>query len=412
VLVARQPILDSELRPHGYELLCRATTGAAFPAGMDPGQATAAVIARSFLSLGLNTVTGGRPAYVNVDSAHVLRGDLAVLPPALVVLELGRDVDARDEATVAALADLRRCGYRLVVDQLASLDDARLGLLGAVDGAKLDFERSEPATRKRLAARLEAAGIDVFASKVETREQADEAFAIGCRYVQGYFFAEPLVLSRRQPPGFRPTHLRLLEAVRRDELDFSELESIIETDLLLSHQFLRYINVARFGWRRTITSLRHALVLLGEDRARQWVALVVMADLAEDKPQQLAVTACLRARFCELVGSAAPGLAERRFDLFLLGMFSLIDAILDRPMVGALAGIPLPADVTAALLGEDSEVAGALGVVVAYERADWVGLEALCASRGIDESTLLPAYLASVEWVSGIFEDEAMDTSA
>lgn len=404
VLVARQPILDRALEPQAYELLCRPPAGARSP-GADAGQATAAAIARSLLTLGPQAVTAGKPAHVNVGAALLRREELAALPPGVVVLELDGDVDASDPALAGALRALRDRGFRLLLDGLARADDPRLGLLADVDAAKLDFAASDAGARRDLAARVRSAGAGLLAGGVATRAQVGEAFALGCDRVQGDFLAEPLVLSRPQPPGFKPTHARLVEAVLRDELDFAELERIIKTDLLLSHQFLRYINVAGFGWRRTITSLRHAFVLLGEHPVRQWVCLVVMADLAQDRPQQLAVTACLRARFCELLGAHARGFSGRGLDLFLLGMFSVIDAVLHRPMVAALSGMPLPPAVTAALLGHPTEIGGVLEVVRAYERGDWPALERACAAAGIAEDALMPAYLDAVEWVSATFDD-------
>lgn len=400
VLVARQPILDRLLRPHAYELLYRAARRDAYPAGVGADQATAAVIARSFLTLGLGAVTGGKPAFVNVTRQIVHDGQVTALDPRAVVLELGADVGTSDATVLAAL---RRQGYRLMLDNFVDADP-RAGLLPVVDGVKLDFRRTDPAARRRVAATVRARSLDLVGLKVETRAESEEAFALGCDWVQGYFFAEPLVVSRRQAPGFKPTHQRLLEAVGGPEIDAGELEALIKTDLLLSHQFLRYINSAHFGWRRRIDSLRHAFVLLGDDRTRKWVSLVVMADLAQDKPQQLAVTACLRGRFCELVGGGIPGFAHRRLDLFLMGMFSIIDVVLDRPMIAALAGIPLASDVEAALLGDPGGIRGVLDLVLTYERGDWDGLERRLAGYGVDSAPLLEHYLEAVEWVSKVFE--------
>ena len=210
------------------------------------------------------------------------------------------------------------------------------------------------------------------------------------------------MLTRREFSGYRLTYVQILRAIGRAELQYDEMEDIIRRDVSMSHKLLRYINSAWFGWRMEIQSIRHALVLLGERDVRRWVSLVALGGFCSGKPQELLVDSAVRARLCEALARVA-GFEGREFDLFLLGAFSLIDAMLDSTMEQALAQMPIAADVKAALLGDDSRLRQVLDLAVQYDDGAWEAFTETAAAIGLAESTVPPIHVEALAWAREAF---------
>jgi c-di-GMP-related signal transduction protein len=392
VFVARQPIFDRQLRVHAYELLFRSGPENVFPA-IDAVAATSRVLDASLLS-GLEALAAGKPAFVNFPRELLLGQDATLLPPQHMVVEILEDVELDDEVT-AACRQLRRSGYQLALDDYAGGREAQLH--GLVDIIKVDFMLADRARRRRIVERFACSRTVLIAEKVETQEEFDEARELGYAYFQGYFFAKPVLLARRGVPALSQGSLRILEAVHREPLDFGEVETAVKSDLALSYRLLRFINSAALGRSRTIDSIRRALVLLGEQEVRKWVSVAVLSELSHGKPEELLATSVLRARMCESLAKVT-GLREHSLDLFLTGMCSLMDAIVDRPLDQALSELPLSRDVCQALLGEPNRLRTILDATVAYERGDWDTL-ALAAKRlEVPEDQLIPLFVEAVGW--------------
>jgi len=244
------------------------------------------------------------------------------------------------------------------------------------DIIKVDFLATPEAERRRLVRRYGARGTKLLAEKVETPEEFQQAYQMGYSYFQGYFFARPVIITGRAIPAFKVHYLQILRETNLPELDYQRLENLIKQEISLSYKLLRYINSAAFGWRGQIQSIKQALVLLGESESRKFVSLVALPFLAQDKPEELVVSAVIRARFCESIAPRV-GLSSRTADLFFLGMFSLLDAIMDRPIEEVLAEISLAPDVREALLEKScghNPLGWILRLVRSYEAAEWEAL--------------------------------------
>jgi EAL and modified HD-GYP domain-containing signal transduction protein len=175
----------------------------------------------------------------------------------------------------------------------------------------------------------------------------------------------------------------------------------------LTYKLLRYINSAAFALRQKIDSIQRALTLLGEREVRRWLSLLVMAGMGKDKPEELVLQATIRAKFCEMLAPKA-GVPARAQDFFFLGLFSLIDAILERPLDEALKGLPIADDVKAALLGEENFCRDLYDCVLAYERGEWERLPALACRINIDESETPALYAEAVQWTQQSFQSVAL----
>ncbi len=399
--IARQPIFDSKQGVYAYEMLYR--SGPENVARCtDFDYASAKVISEYCLMLGRET-SGRQPkAFINVTGETLHAGIAELLPPEQTVVEVLETVEP-DSQTLDALRKLKRAGY------LVSLDDftyrAELEpLIDLADFVKIDFLASNRNERRALARMLRPRGISLVAEKVEDQIAFREALETGYAYFQGFFFCRPQVLSYRDVPGSKLHYLRILGETRRPDPDFARLEEMVKSDVALSYKLLRYINSAAFARRRAVGSIRQALALLGEREFRKWVGLFALAHVAGDKPEELLVQSLVRAKFCESLAARA-GLAERADDLLLVGMLSLVDAMLDRPLADILDELALDEEIRSALLleGEKDALRLVYECVLRYERGEWLELSRSAGALGIEEAALPKLYLKAVEWADAHF---------
>ena len=292
LFVARQPIFTRKSDVFGYELLFRSGAENVFGGG-DGNQATAELIVGDILTFGLQQLSGGKPAFINF-THELLLGHYYTLLPRGTVIEVLEDVEP-DGDVLNACRRLRADGYRLALDDLHSTDGYET-LLDLADIVKVDFrlvapERREPLTRELRAGWGRA---QLLAEKVETPAEFREAVELGYDYFQGYFFSRPMMFSGREIPQFNLNLLELAHAVRKPDFDFAEVEAIVKRDVSLSYKMLRFANSAAYGVRQRIKSVKHALVMLGQEEVARAVSLLVIAGLGADRPEELAARSCGR----------------------------------------------------------------------------------------------------------------------
>ena len=397
--VARQPIFDPHQKVYAYELLFRSGMDNFFDAS-DPDQASTSVIVDSLLLMGMEKLTGGDRAFINCTRNVLIKGYAALLPKDKVVVEILESVEPDDEVVGACLR-LKRAGFMLALDDF--IYEERLEpFLPLIDFVKIDFRETTEMDRRALVEKLSPRGIKMVAEKVETRSELQQASEMGYSYFQGYFFSKPEIVVAQDIPGYKLNYLRVLQAVNQPEINLVELENIIKLEASLTYKLLRYLNSAFFGFRTEIRSIHHALALLGEEELKKWASLIAMAAMGADKPPELVVSVIVRAVFCE---SLAPriGMMNRSNDLFLLGMMSLIDAVLDRPLPEILEKMPISHEVKEALLGVENRFRDVYETVIAYEAADWRSFAEKARKLNLDEETVPDLYLKSVEWAKNTF---------
>lgn len=393
VFVARQPIFDKQQRVFAYELLYRLSQKNYYD-NPDGDRATAEVIANSFLLFGIEALTGGKRAFINF-SQNLLKNEVAFnLPRDLVAVEILEDVKV-DEEVIAACRRLKQHGYLLVLDDFAFKAELE-PLIALADIIKVDFLNT-PAEIRRELLRFRSDKVSLLAEKVETREAFAEALEMGYTYFQGYFFSKPVILSGRNISGYKLNYLQLLREVSRPEPDLDKLENFIKRDVSLSYLLLKYINSAAYGFRTRISSIKHALVMLGIKEIKKWVSLIVLRGMGEDKPDELMTASIIRAKFGELIAQRI-GFNEQSSDIFLMGMFSMIDAILDRPMSEVIADLPISEEIKEVLLGNHNTYRDVFDLIISYEKGNWDELSNLAAGFGLDETQIPDLYIQSLEW--------------
>ncbi len=326
--IARQPIFDAKKRVVAYELLFRSGPENFF-SGRDADRASSQLIDDSLHVFGIDALIGKTRAFINLTRKTLLDELITMIPPTRAVAELLETVEP-DEAVLAAAAALRKAGYTLALDDFVSKPEME-PLLQLANIVKVDFLATRGDERERMIKALIKRGIQVLAEKVETQEEVTLAKSLGCVYFQGYFYCRPEMSSRRELPGHKLNHLRLLRELGKPHLDLPAVEQVLKSDMALASKLLKHLNSAWFGWRQRVTSLQHAVVLLGDRQFRKWASLVAIATMADDKPRELPNTSLVRARFCELLAPLAQQ-KDASLDAFLVGMFSLVDAIIGRPL--------------------------------------------------------------------------------
>jgi len=387
--VARQPILNADESVLGYELLFRDGVVDYF-SSPDSDAASRSTLDASLL-LGLDVLCDGRLAFINC-TRDLLLNDITLLPPDRVVVEILETVPA-DEAVIAACRRLKKAGYMIALDDFVP-GGPREPLTSLADIIKVDVKQSSLAQRAAIS-RQNGERCRLLAEKVETRAEFLATRKAGFTYFQGYFFRRPELMQAREIPANRVNYLRLLKAVSRAELDPRELENVIKGEASLCYRLLRYLNSPLFGFPAEIRSVRHALVMLGEREVRRWLRLATTLVASQSRSSDLVLAALVRARFCELL---APSLQPGDPDLFLVGLLSLMDAILGVPMALVLAGISLDRETTAVLLGQRSPHSPIYELMLAQEKAQWEKVAQLSGRLRLRGSFIAECHWKAMQW--------------
>ncbi|MGD1069753.1 MAG: HDOD domain-containing protein [Bryobacteraceae bacterium] len=397
VWVARQPIFDRKMQLYAYELLFRPAQTCDHFDGSDAASATTQVIAHTFLGIGLDNVLSGRKAFVNFDR-RLLMGTLhSILPRKDIVLEVLENVEA-DPEVLAACRSLRAQGYTIALDDFVRRPETE-PLTEFAQIVKVDVQATSPDEQQRMLRAYRPRGIAMLAEKVETREEFRWALAAGYDYFQGYFFARPAMVPGKQIPPLKAACLGLLSETQREELDFDRIGTLIAGDVALSWQLLRYVNSALLSRREGIRSVQQALNMVGENNVRHWAALATLPTLAKNKPGELVTLALVRGHFSEYLAKLAN--KSESSDAFLMGLFSVIDALIDLPLYEALSRANVAPAISAALLEnapENDPLQTIHRLVGAWESGDWAAVSRLATQSGIPEIAVGEAYAESTLW--------------
>lgn len=396
IFVGRQSIYNRKKQVVAYELLYRAGDGN-YADISDGDRATTEVIINSVLDIGLESIVGKRTAFFNLTGSFI-RGDHPLpLDNKQVVLEILEDVGP-DSDVIRGMQRLADKRYVIALDDF-EYSDKYIPLLEIAHIVKLEVMGK---SRQELQTRIEQLkpyNLKMLAEKVETHEEYELCHELGFDYFQGYFFCKPRIIEGSSLPANRLVVLSLLAKLQDPEADVEELEQLIVQDVSLTYRLLRYINSAAFALGKEIESVHRALVLIGSNTIKNWVSLLLLARI-DDKPKELMRTALIRARMSELLAELHDHRDERD-QYFTCGLFSVLDALMDRPMSELLAGLPLSEAVKVALLEGSGDAGAVLDEVTNYEKGAWQEL----VGSGISPSEYRNCYLQAVMWA-----DESMSS--
>jgi EAL and modified HD-GYP domain-containing signal transduction protein len=400
VFVARQPIFDVEQKLFGYELLYRSSLDNSYGAA-DGTSATLAVVREAFLVLGTQ-LTGKNKAFINFNIDLLKKKVPLTLRPETTVIEILENA-AADSTAVELCRDLKGAGYTIALDDFDPANEDARPLVDLADIIKVDFRQTSAAQRADVVKSHSAKKVDFLAEKVEALEEFFEARRLGYVYFQGYFFGEPQIVSARSVPGNKINCLRMINEINRPDMDFASLEGIIRRDTYLTFTLLNYINSAYFGLRGSVGSIMQALALLGEREVRRWACLVLMTFMGADKPSEVSMTSLVRGKFCECLAMKT-GLAQKASELFMTGIFSMLDVLVGRPLYELLDRINVSEDIRVALTTGENAHGEVLQLVFAYEKALWEEVELRANKLGLEKADVVSDYRESVQWAEQVFD--------
>jgi len=389
--VARQPIFNRDQHIFGYELFFRNGIDNFFRS--DDVEAAARSTLDSSLLFGLDVLCDGQRAFINCTRDLLLKDCMNLLPSGQAVVEVLENVPP-DDLVMAACDRLKTAGYTIALDDFVS-NDPRQPLVPLVDILKVDFARTTEVERADLVKEYKGSRCRMLAEKVETQKDFQQAKQVGFVYFQGFYLRHPEILKTKEIPQNRLNYLRMLEMVSREELVLRELEEVIKREASVLYRLLRYLNSPVFGFATTIHSVRHALAILGEREVRRWIRLVALVSAGMQNSSDLVLSALVRARFCELL---SPRIGNNDSDLFLVGLLSMMDAILEIPMAQVLEHVPLDAETKSVLLGGTGRLRPVYQLMLARESGDWELAKSFAAHLHLEESEVGDIWWQAMQW--------------
>ncbi|MDP7592411.1 MAG: HDOD domain-containing protein [Litorilituus sp.] len=396
--IARQPILNLNQETVAFELLFRDGESNHFP-DIDPDKATSKIIVDNQLTLGIDEITGALPAYINFHADALIYHFPDFLDSEKIVIEILEDVPISDELLNACKL-LKKKGFTLALDD-HDFDPKWDVFLSFVDIIKVDIQDVSLVDITRFLSRIDTSNITLLAEKVETLKQFDQLKMLGFTLFQGYFFAKPEMIKKKNIISTKQYVFELMEHVSCAQFDFDAISEIFSRDLGLTYKLLRFINNPNYGPSKEISSLKHALIYIGALELKKFIALLLLADLNENKPNEIIRLSLVKAKFCELISQINSDI-ENPPKAFLTGMLSQIDGVLDQDIDTLMEILPIHNDIKDALVQKDNYLAHYLGLSLMLEQGKWLQAVEQGAAIGINEHSYLEAYQKSLNWADNM----------
>ena len=401
VFFARQPILDVNNNTYGYELLYRNQPGVNQYTGDNGDVSTADVINNAFFVDNLTSVLDGKKAFVNFTGNLIERGVPKMISSDILVVELLESVIAIPEI-IRRCIELKNMGYILALDDYEYNENTK-ALFEIADIVKLDFHTSREAV-ERTASKCITYNKTMLAEKVETQLEFEYAKRLGCSYMQGYFFAKPLLMTHKANTPMAKTFLHILGLVYSPDPDYEEIAAVISTDVVLTIRLLRLINLMYGNTGNKISTIHQALVMLGFEKLKEWIYLVGLQRLQKDTPDELIRLALFRAKFCESVSKVVPGAYIHRKEMYLMGLMSIVAGTSDEKSINnIMKELPVTDDIKNGLIGADGLYGDVFRLVVDYEHADWNKVEEFVKKYGVDSQQLANEYVKCIRFMQQFY---------
>lgn len=401
IFVGRQPILDSEGRIYGYELLYRNSEQNSFP-DIDPEQATIQLLVNTFLSIGVDQISGKSKSFINFSGELLVKDIFSRLKPEYVVIEILEDVEITP-ALLTRIREIKQSGFQLALDDFILQDQFALHneLFELIDYVKVDFLAVDEKGRRVIERFIKQyPHIKMLAEKIETEEQFQIAKKNGYHLFQGYFFAKPDIIKGVEIPANLNLHMQILSKLNETDPDIDEIANLILHDISLTYKLLRFINTMNFDVPKTVTSVKQAVVLIGMRELRKWMRILMLQDISDHSSsgriKALVSYSMSRAKMCELmaVRTGYPNGDEH----FFVGLFSLLDAIMKRSWNDILPMFPFSDEVAETLVGKKTELTPYLELSIATERFDMRKIDEIGKKFGVSKNEIVAFSNKANKW--------------
>ena len=394
--VARQPILDKERDVYAYELVFRDGKDGAYP---ESDERKTAYIAEHFHALGLDDISGDKTSFIRFSPDKLIQGVPSDLDPNRVVIELNQN-PIGESGVLDACEHLKNLGFKLALDD-PNILSPKSEILSFVDIVKINLQSTRMDVLESQIPILRDANVELVAQQVNTYADFASSQSLGFHFFQGYFFAQPETRLQRDLPANKMTLVDLIGESSNADFNFERINQIIERDAALSYLLLRFINNPLIDKRYKINSLRHALTYMGEVEIKKFIALLSLATLSDEKPLELTHMSLVRAKFFDLL-SVRRKMGNNPPIGFLIGLFSLLDALLDQDMPDILNQLPLAKEVNIGLLGENDEFNAYFTLARALESGLWLNVIKVAKQLGIDQKEIHGLYNQAIVWGNNV----------
>ncbi len=398
IFVGRQPIYNKQLGIYAYGMLFRAGNENAAGDDFNPDHATSQVVINTFIEMGLDNLVGNAHACINITERFLTDYAALPIPPERVILDLHADINT-DQKTVDALLNLKALGFTLALDDLKDKTNFKT-LLQLADIFKVDFRQN---TLKEAQSRLKSLNkynLKILADKVETMEEYERYNDIGCDYFRGYFLSRPRIIKGKALESSKLSIMKLLSTLHNADLDVSEVEDAISSDVTLSYKLLKLINSALFNLPSEVDSIKRAVIFLGRRKIASWASMLALSSMG-NQPAALIKIGMVRAKICELIAVRYKLKNEDQY--FTAGMFSALDIIMQQPIKTLIKPLPLAEEVKQGIL----EHKGKIGMLVKCSKL----LETSAAERinikGMSKAELASLYLQADKWAEEVTQTVA-----
>ena len=398
VFLARQPILNKFNKLFGYELLFRDSERDILQCE-NRDIATIEVIKNNFTNIGIEQVTGDKKAFIKF-TENILKSDIfSILPLELVVVEIADDIEPSNDI-LEICKKLKARGYLIALDSFIYSEKYRK-LIEFVGIIKVDFKITKGDERKKVIEKVNSPNIRFIAEKIETLEEFNEAVSDGYSYFQGCYFIRPSINTGEKLSENKIICMKLFQQISSDSYNLDSIENLIKRDIALSLKLLKLINSATYCFVNEIRSMKQALALLGEKELKNWFYVLILKTLGEDKPEIIIINSLIRAKFAESIAVRFK-IGIKPFNAYLLGMLSMVELLLNRPLEEILKELRIPIEVKDALNGinnsnnNNNNNSKLLNLLIEYENGQWDKVSKIAEELNLDEKWLPNAYFEAI----------------
>ena len=396
VFVARQPIFNRDKEIVAYELLYRNSLKNFFDPSVSSSKATSILITNSHINIGMDNLVEDKYAFINFDSTLINNDIPSLLNKDSVVIEVLEDVKP-DRVFLSNLLALKKQGYKLALDDF-TLDYPYQNTIPLYDIIKVDFMLAGLDGAKKIMDKYKNGKRKFLAEKIETVSEFNTALDMGYDYFQGFFFSKPEIIKGKAATSINMQFLKLKEEINKNEVDFNNISKIIESDIGLSYKLLRLVN--SFSLNSQVSSIRHALAILGVKEIEKWLNFIMISDFVADGADEVVRLSIIRSRFAELIAEHS-NQPQMKYQASLVGLFSMIDVVMGNPFDKIFKEIPMSQNVKDAITNKPtSPLYDMFQVVLSYEKADWDTLDNYTSKLLLNSSEIPDLYFESVSWAN------------
>jgi len=399
IFIARQPIFTKHKTLYAYELLYRGKKETSLPNDESGNKAAKNVLFSEFLAEGLESISDSRPCFISFTRDLLLQDIPAAFPKSQVIVEVHENV-ALTPDILAICRKLKDEGYTIALDGFV-YDPGMEPFVRIADIVKMDYPTAPNKILRESMDRLSEHKVKLLAKKVHSYDDFAKANRMGFTYFQGYFFCQPEKNRKAEIDSSKVSLVRLLAEINSKTTTRQRVVEIIQGDVTLSYKILKYINSSYFYRLNKIDSVPHAIAYLGDVELRRFVILMLISSVGSDKPSEALRLALVRAKMVELLAKETE-LNNKADEIFLLGLFSLLSALLDTTMDKIAEQLSLSDQLKDCLVSKSGPYAPYLEVVTSYEKRDEIACLAAVKKIDVTPGTLHQFYMEAIKFTQSV----------